>query len=410
MASVTLIHPEASCQILALTVITKCGLFQNDPLLLNSPYRVHSSVPLDIFRQFLSELEGNEIEVTDVNFTGLQQLSEEFNFLTLAAKLSVFRPSIGLKGMENQKVRQRITELEEHFQRCDSEIASLQTEFERFNTDFLRLVGEVSALRSSAAEITTLSTEVSNLKAQIPSGIGDPVAQRLSAEINELRREISTLKRQIVTIPSPQSGTTNQSPQSGTTIPSVSRFDSRIISDFPEIFAEFQGKRISLLWRGSRDGFRASEFHRRCDNHSNTLTVILDTNGNIFGGFTPVKWVSRVWNRKGGKDGNCLKADDSLRSFLFTLKNPHNVPAKKFALKAETKHTAIGCNSERGPLFWDLTVSDNCNVNTESSASGFGYVYSDDVRSSGRTFTGHTFFTWTLEFTVQEIEVFEIFD
>jgi hypothetical protein len=69
-------------------------------------------------------------------------------------------------------------------------------------------------------------------------------------------------------------------------------FDSQIISDIPEIFAEFRGKRFSLLWRGSRDRFKVSEFHRRCDGHANTLTVILDTKENIFGGFTPVKWES----------------------------------------------------------------------------------------------------------------------
>jgi hypothetical protein len=72
----------------------------------------------------------------------------------------------------------------------------------------------------------------------------------------------------------------------------ASRLDSRIISDFPEIFAEFQRKRFSLLWRGSRDGFGAFEFHRRCDGHANALTVILDTQGNFFGGFTPMKWES----------------------------------------------------------------------------------------------------------------------
>jgi hypothetical protein len=49
---------------------------------------------------------------------------------------------------------------------------------------------------------------------------------------------------------------------------------STIISDFPEIFAEFRGKRFEILWRGSRDGFAASEFHRRCDWHANTLVVI----------------------------------------------------------------------------------------------------------------------------------------
>jgi hypothetical protein len=46
-----------------------------------------------------------------------------------------------------------------------------------------------------------------------------------------------------------------------------------------------------------------------------------DTEGNIFDGFTPVKWQSRKWNRKHKDEDNCWKADDSLKSFRFTLKN-----------------------------------------------------------------------------------------
>jgi hypothetical protein len=115
-------------------------------------------------------------------------------------------------------------------------------------------------------------------------------------------------------------------------------FDVQIISGIPEIFAGLRRKRFSVLWRGSRDGFGASEFHDRCDGHANTLTVILDTKGNIFGGFTPLKWESLLFK---GDGKNCLKEDDSLKSVLFTLKNPHNFPAKKFGLKAEEKWRAI---------------------------------------------------------------------
>jgi hypothetical protein len=63
---------------------------------------------------------------------------------------------------------------------------------------------------------------------------------------------------------------------------------------------------FSLLWRGSRDGFGAGDFQKLCNGHANTLTVILDTNGNIFGGFTPVEWESYAR----------YKADRSLKSFL----------------------------------------------------------------------------------------------
>jgi hypothetical protein len=96
-------------------------------------------------------------------------------------------------------------------------------------------------------------------------------------------------------------------------------FCSQIIVGFPEIFNEFWGKRFSLLYLGSRDGFKNEEFHRRCDGHANTLTVILDTKGNIFGGFTPVEWESRVHNGKYGEEDNRFKADESEKSFIFIL-------------------------------------------------------------------------------------------
>jgi hypothetical protein len=139
--------------------------------------------------------------------------------------------------------------------------------------------------------------------------------------------------------------------------PAPAGFASLIVADFPALFAEFREKRFSLLWRGSRDGFGAADFHRRCDGRAPTLTLIQDTAGNIFGGFTPVAWESREWNHMFGNEDNGFKADPSLKSFLFTLKNPHNLAARKFALKAEEKDKAIYCNSEWGPIFGDDTLT-----------------------------------------------------
>jgi hypothetical protein len=161
------------------------------------------------------------------------------------------------------------------------------------------------------------------------------------------------------------------------------------------LLAEFGGKCFSLLWRGSRDGFAARDFHGRCDGHANTLTLISDTRGNIFGGFTPVEWDS----------DSGWKADPSLRSFLFTLKNPHNFPARKFALKAEAKDEAIACASSWGPHFYDIGVSEDCNANTDSITFNFGDSYANDTGLDGKTF-----FTGSWHFKVKEIEVFEITD
>jgi hypothetical protein len=55
---------------------------------------------------------------------------------------------------------------------------------------------------------------------------------------------------------------------------------------------EYLLKRWTLLYRGSRDGFAASNLHGKCDGQSKTLTVIETTHGFIFAGFTPLAWAN----------------------------------------------------------------------------------------------------------------------
>jgi uncharacterized coiled-coil protein SlyX len=155
MDSVTLLHPEETFTIPALQAKTKCSLFQQNPTLLVSPSRLQSSVSLSIFREFLSELAGNAINITDTNFTELQRLCEEFGFTELVAKLSEFRPSIDFKEEEDANVRGRIAALEEKTNQHDGTITVLQDKVTQLSTDFERLVGEVLALRSAASRIQT---------------------------------------------------------------------------------------------------------------------------------------------------------------------------------------------------------------------------------------------------------------
>jgi hypothetical protein len=125
---------------------------------------------------------------------------------------------------------------------------------------------------------------------------------------------------------------------------SPARLDSLIVSQVPPLFAELGGKRVTLLWRGSGDGFGVRDFHERCDGRANTLTFTERTAGNIFGGLTPVEWDS----------SDRWTPDPSLKGFLFTLKNPQNFPEKKFALKAAMKDRAIYCSSAEGVHVWEL--------------------------------------------------------
>jgi hypothetical protein len=199
---------------------------------------------------------------------------------------------------------------------------------------------------------------------------------RLSSAVDALRADISSLKA----APAPDAMT-------------ASRLNSVIVASLPPISAEFRDKTFKLLWRGSRDGFGADDFHARCDGHAGTVTLVLDTAGNIFGGFTPVAWDSLMWVT--------WKGDESLRSFVFSIRNPHGIGARTFGLRADKKGEAIDCSSGHGPSFFDIEIADGCNATAQAYLLGTNYMNDTGI-------AGDLFFTGIGAFTVREIEVFEL--
>jgi hypothetical protein len=379
----------------------------------------------------VSALEGREVKVTNTNINGLSQLCEEFRFRELDGRLSQFRDC---------------TDSTEDVVLLSREIASLRCELSRVHNlleERLRTEAESASGRANEVEqqVAEVRSEVSHLVnalrevRELAEGAQTKAAStdaRLDAELSALRgasvlpapvplarppavvpmapapapTDLPPLSTQKSTPgsaapPPPQQSTqatsspvAASSPQKQFAIPVG--WTSAISPDFPALFDDFKKKQFTLLWRGSRDGFCARYFHDRCDWHPNTLTVILDTGGNIFGGFTPVEW---DWVRK-------HKSDLSLKSFVFTLKNPHNVPARRFALKNEHKDKAILCSFEYGPYFpGGIAVFDDCNANTDNVTKFFGETYTNDTGLNGKTF-----FTGSKYFRVKEIEVFEIKD
>jgi hypothetical protein len=130
------VHTEQTFKIPVLQVINKCSLFQQNPTLLVSPYGVQSSVSLSIFREFISALEGNAINITNTNFTELDRLCKEFGFSEIAAKLSEFRPSMNFKEAqtEDADARGRIAALEEKANQHSHVIAMLKNKVTQLTT------------------------------------------------------------------------------------------------------------------------------------------------------------------------------------------------------------------------------------------------------------------------------------
>jgi hypothetical protein len=140
-------------------------------------------------------------------------------------------------------------------------------------------------------------------------------------------------------------------------------YDSKIMSAECFDFVDqelIEGKDLELIYRGSDHGFKASDFHTKCDNIADTLVVIQSNHGKVFGGRT-----SKMWNHC---DRGWMKEDGS--AFIFSLDNK-----TKFNVKPGMKYNAIGCKSSYGPCFGaDIVIRDNCNTATDNF-SDFGFMY-----------------------------------
>jgi hypothetical protein len=75
-----------------------------------------------------------------------------------------------------------------------------------------------------------------------------------------------------------------------------------------------------LVYKATRDGFQASEFHHHCNNKGPTLTFIEATNGDIFGGFSVEPWKATIGgsNSFGGNSNLGFQGGNN-HSFIFSI-------------------------------------------------------------------------------------------
>jgi hypothetical protein len=151
---------------------------------------------------------------------------------------------------------------------------------------------------------------------------------------------------------------------------------------------------LSIVYRGTSDGFSSISFHKNCDDCSKSLVVVRCKDNYIFGGYAGTNW----------KGNNSYS--QSNESFLYSLENPHK---NTFFMPTKPKSIEhIGKQEGSGPIFgsgYDLIISNLCNKNTKSNYAGFPYCYEVPKNYKGncsQLFTGDAYFQ------VGEIEVFEV--
>ena len=145
-------------------------------------------------------------------------------------------------------------------------------------------------------------------------------------------------------------------------------------------------KRIVLLYKATRDGFSAQDFHKKCNNQGETWTIVEEDKGNVFGGYASVSWK--------GVDG--FVGDSS--AYVFTLVNPHGIPPIQYKSKNQSK--SLHDHNDYLPVFGsgDLLIHPNSNQNYQSYTR-FPINYEDTTGKGNTTFTG------AFSFQSKEIEV-----
>ena len=140
--------------------------------------------------------------------------------------------------------------------------------------------------------------------------------------------------------------------------------------------------KYNLIYFSRADGDKASTFHRKCDKARRSLVLIMDTNGNRFGGFTMRDW-----------GGNCIQKKDE-KAFIFSLdKN------KIYGVLPD--QVAIGCYPNFGPIFFGCQIRVYDNFFTKGGSTylkGLNYATEEDYElTNGNQAYG-----------IKELEVYEV--
>jgi len=150
-------------------------------------------------------------------------------------------------------------------------------------------------------------------------------------------------------------------------------------------------KSFELLYRATEHGFGANHFHERCNNRGATVTIVRDSVGNLFGGYTSAPWRS------------CNSYNNDPNAFLFSLVNPSNTGPVR--VPRSGNGSEVYDHSNCGPGFGsnpDLCIATNSNTKPNSRVN-IGNSYQVQPQ-------GAYFFTGRTAFQVAEIEVLHVKD
>ena len=143
-----------------------------------------------------------------------------------------------------------------------------------------------------------------------------------------------------------------------------------------------------MIFSTDKDGDESSKFHCYCDGIVPTVTVVIDTEGRRFGGYSTQSWAQY----------SCGSSARAPESFIFNLSNQ-----KKCELIDQLDTCAVEKSNSFGPKFGrghDLYIFNKCKSTKNNYCKKCSYNSGDTNLLGGKE--GETYFT------VKTYEVYQV--
>ncbi|CDW88613.1 UNKNOWN [Stylonychia lemnae] len=149
--------------------------------------------------------------------------------------------------------------------------------------------------------------------------------------------------------------------------------------------------KTKLLYKATRDGYKAYDFHRLCDNQGPTISFILSELGFVFGGYTSLDW----------KSTQVIQGKKDTHAFLFSLTHQtlhlQRPPIQDHAVMYDQDYLMR--------FSGDIAIANDCNFINESQCQ-LGLSYKTQEGHQFGDEQAFNYLAGSQKFRIIEIEVY----
>ena len=316
-----------------------------------------------------------EYEANDITFT--VQKAEKFPIKTYELKISLkeiqsmkYFEYFNYKSAEKfiNNVLKKCFELDKFdIESVDDGSLLFKFNWEIFENNYAELKIPIKENEKDIkSQVESFALVISEMEKKI-NKMEEEKTENLKSKIESFASDISKMKEKINKINETEEGKKTEDLKLKNEAAVKSFFGTSILKDEEKkLISEWihpnKILKFNLLYSNTRDSDDSNTFHYYCDGVSPTVTVILDTSGRKFGGYSTQSW---------GQSPVGSNYSRAVGSFIFNLSNK-----SKHDLSDQLNYQAVYRHNSYGPWFGggpDIRIASSCRSNSSSSCNKSTY-------------------------------------